>query len=119
MTTIKLKEASRDAFLGTIAFILTFILGSIIDLGFHKLYKLIDKDEKNEILLFIIFFVQMFIIVLFVSLINQYQWNITIVYFLRMGLIVSQIFALQFALKRLSDKINGRDPSKRLYSLHL
>lgn len=119
MTTITLKEASRDAFLGTIAFILTFILGSVIDLGFHKLYKSLDKDEKNEILLFILFFVQMFIIIFIFSLINQHKWDQTIVYFLRMGLVVSQIFALQFALKRLGDKINGRDPSKRLYSLHL
>lgn len=118
MSSLRLKEVSKIALIGTIAFILTFILGSIIDLGFHKLYTAIDKDEQNEILLSLIFFVQMYVIVFIVGLLNQNnQMNPTILYFLRMGFIVSQIFALHFVLKRISDKINGKDPSKRLYSL--
>ena len=118
MSSLRLKEVSKIALIGTIAFILTFILGSIIDLGFHKLYTAIDKDEQNEILLSLIFFVQMYVIVFIVGLLNQNnQMNPTILYFLRMGFIVSQIFVLHFVLKRISDKINGKDPSKRLYSL--
>lgn len=118
MSPIRLKEVSKNALFGTIAFFLTFVLGSIIDLGFHKLYTTIDKDEQNEILLFIIFFVQMYVIVFIVGLLNQNnKMNPTILYFLRMGFIVSQIFVLHFVLRRISDKINGRDPSKRLYSL--
>lgn len=118
MSSLELKELSKNAFLATVAFLITFILGSIIDVGFHKLYTTIDKDEQNEILLFVIFFVQMYIIVFIVGFLNQNpKINPTILYFLRMGFVISQIFVLHFALRRINDKLNGKDPSKRLYSL--
>lgn len=104
----------KDTFIGTSEFIIGFILGTILDVMFFKLYKKIDPEEKNNKILFTMIIIQLFILIFLISLTIKYvkiEDNMGN-FFLRLGIITSQLFLLEFSLERLADYIYDREKNE-------
>jgi hypothetical protein len=96
---------------GTIFFIIGFVIGSIIDAIFFRIYKRIDPDENNNGIMFGILFFQIFALILIelifrtVKLIPEYTMLRTI---FDLGYLFSQIYMVEYAMKRFSNMIYDR-----------
>jgi hypothetical protein len=83
-----------------IGFIIGFVLGTALDIGFFKVYEKIDPEHKNNYKLVLMVLVQIFFILLTIQLISVrsvFKYNFIL------GLMTSQIFLLQYAVKRLAN----------------
>jgi len=100
-------EVFKTAMFGTLGFLIGFLLGTVLDVIFYKVYYLIDPKEKNNIFLSIMFILQLYILLIILQLktLNPKQDRLYS-YSLRMGLLASQIFLLEFAMNRLFGRLH-------------
>lgn len=99
------------AFGGFMYFIWGFVLGTIMDLAFLKTYKKIDPKENNNLYLTVMILVQLYVLVFVISLTFNSK-NESSIYFLRIGLLSSQLFLLEFALEKLTNIVYNRKTNK-------
>jgi formate hydrogenlyase subunit 3/multisubunit Na+/H+ antiporter MnhD subunit len=97
---------------GISGFIFGFIIGTILDVVFFRIYKKIDPEESNNIKLFTLEIIQLMILVLLIGLTFQYSVDYLNSYFIRIGILSSQLFLLEFALERISILIYDRNRNK-------
>ena len=83
-----------------IGFISGFVIGTALDIGFFKVYEKLDPDHKNDYKLVLMVLGQIFIILLITQLITA---RTVVRYNFILGLMTSQIFLLQYAVKRLAN----------------
>lgn len=82
-----------------------FIIGSMVDVMFFNVYKRIDPKEESASTLAVTVCVQLFLLVILIKMTFNGE-EVGLVsdpvgkYFLRLGLISSQIFLLKYAMKR-------------------
>lgn len=103
---------------GVIEFFLGFIIGTIFDIIFSRIYKKLDPDENNNVLLFFILIVQLYIIFVilfgFEFIINKIKYdNFAGTYPFRFGLLSSQVFMMETAVNTLTNIIFGKDRQKK------
>lgn len=100
-------EVIKSAMLGTLGFIMGFLIGTVLDVIFYKFYYLIDPNEKNDLFLSIMFIVQFFILLIILQLLTKYGLKNTLYKFsIRMGLFASQVFLLEYTMNRLFSNIH-------------
>ena len=92
--------------IGTLEFIFAFFIGTILDIVFFKVYKKLDPKQKSLSILLILILLQLFTIIFLIS--NFMRFGIIDSYFLRLGIVVSQIFLIDFSIKRLSNIFYNR-----------
>jgi hypothetical protein len=110
-------EVFKSAMFGTLGFIIGFLIGTVLDVIFYKVYYLIDPKEKNTIFLSIMFILQLYILLIILQLMTiSPKQDRLYSYSLRMGLLASQVFLLEFAMNRLFGKLHpSRTTNKRRF----
>ncbi len=94
-------EILKDSGLATVSFIVGFIIGTIIDMGFFTLYIQWDPKEENIWKLTPIVLAQIYILMLMlvsVDRIDEFEHLHGTIS--KLGFIVSQIFMLEYAVLR-------------------
>jgi hypothetical protein len=120
---MKVGEILRESAAGTAFFILGYALGSLYDMLFFQLYRKIDPNMNSRIRLFVIVIVQLFLLVIVItSLSSGINLPGEELLFMRMGLISSQVFLLQWTLKRFVnrrpiEKETAKEPSGTQHDL--
>jgi hypothetical protein len=98
---MKFGEILKESAAGTVFFILGYILGSLYDMLFFQIFRKIDPTMNNHIRLFVIVLVQLFLLVIIITTISSaLHLPGEELFFLRMGLVSSQVFLLQWTIKR-------------------
>ena len=112
--------ALKDSVLGTTEFILGFLIGTLIDVFFFKLYKKIDPEENNLGLLTVVMFFQIFTLILIFNSISRYVQSEEVVnMFIRIGMISSQIYLVQYAGEKFGLIVYDRKEHKTTISTSL
>lgn len=99
---------------GVLEFFIGFTIGTIFDIIFYKIYKKLDPKEKNNILLFFLLIIQLYIIFIILfsfDVIIKNQYNN---YPFRFGLLSSQLFMMETAVNTITNIIFGKDRQKRI-----
>lgn len=100
-------EVFKSAMFGAMGFLLGFLIGSVLDVIFYKVYYFFDPKEKNTIFLSIMFILQLYILMIILQLLTlNPRKNILYSYSIRMGLLASQVFLLEFTMNRLFGKLH-------------
>lgn len=105
----------KIAALGTLEFMIAFIIGTLLDIVFFKIYKKLDPNEKSNTVLISLVLLQLFTLILITS--PSFNFNIfgpIDSFFLRLGLVTSQLFLLEFSMGRLSSMVYPRKFSSSL-----
>ena len=100
-----------QSFYALLLFLVGFVVGSILDVIFFAIYKRIDPKEQNNTKLFILIVIQLYILILIFSITYNNILKITsplLLYFIRIGLLTSQLFLMEYAMERLADIIYNR-----------
>jgi ABC-type branched-subunit amino acid transport system permease subunit len=99
-----------DSLLGGLNFLFGFIVGTLIDVAFYKLYQLADPEEnKLWILIPFILCQIMFSIFLVVVLTPIFKPESVYGSYFRIALLASQVFMMGYALNRVSKNIYDRE----------
>jgi ABC-type transport system involved in cytochrome c biogenesis permease subunit len=107
-------EVLKNSTIGTATFVVGFIIGTIVDMGFFTLYMRWDPEEKSIWKLTPIVLAQIFVLMLMLASLHKIkefehmQGTIS-----KLGLIVSQIFMLEYAVVRYGELIYDRSLSAR------
>ena len=105
-------EILKDSGIATATFVVGFIIGTIVDMGFFTLYMQWDPEEKSIWKLTPIVLAQIFVLMLMltsVDKIEEFEHLHGVVS--KLGLIISQIFMLEYAVVRYGEIIYDRNPS--------
>lgn len=97
---MNLNDIIINTMISFIGFISGFILGTIVDVCIFKTYEKIDKCHTQDHKLVIMVLLQIFIILLLTEMLPSHP---VIKYSTSLGLMSSQIFLLQYAVKRVSN----------------
>jgi hypothetical protein len=101
---MKIGEILKDSAGGTLFFILGYTLGSLYDRLFYQIYRKIDPVMNNNISLVSVVTMQLFLLICIVIFLTNEGIIVGVdLVFMRMGLISSQIFLLQWTLKKLTN----------------
>ena len=96
---------------GVIQFLIGFIVGSLVDFIFFRIYKKIDPKERSRLLLVITIILQLNILVWLIIQTDRIGWKGPMDnYFLRIGLISSQLFLLEYAIGKFVNDVYYRSP---------
>lgn len=99
-----------DSLLGGLNFLLGFVIGTLIDVAFFKLYQLCDPEESRVWVLIPFILVQiMFSIFLVVVLTPIFKPESVYGSYFRIALLASQVFMMGYALNRVSKNIYDRE----------
>lgn len=104
------------ATLGLIFFYIGFIVGTIIDAIFYRIYKKIDPNEKDNKIIFYIVSIQIFVLLVIQIIVNRipipngYDMIHSV---FDLGYILSQFYMAQFAIEKLSNVIYDRHEPER------
>jgi hypothetical protein len=104
------------ALLGTIFFYVGFIIGSIIDAIFYRIYTKTDPREKNTGAIIGIVSVQIFVLIVIQVIVNRipaprgYEMIHSL---FDLGYIISQFYMAHFAMEKISNLIYDRKKSAR------
>ena len=94
------------AFAGLFIFIVGFLVGTIIDIGFFNLYRKIDPNQENKGKLLALAVVQLFIIIF---IIHATQPIKILGPSFSFGLMSSQVFLFVHAIETIANKVFDRD----------
>ena len=92
-------EILKDSGLATASFIVGFIIGTVVDMGFFTLYMQWDPEEKSIWKLTPIVLAQVFVLMLMLTSVDRIE-EFEHLHISKLGLIVSQIFMLEYAVLR-------------------
>jgi len=108
-------EILKDSVFATASFVIGFIIGTIIDMGFFTLYIRWDPEEENIWKLTPIVLAQVYILMLMIVSVDRFdEFEHLHGVVSKLGLIVSQIFMLEYAVLRYGQIIYpGKGISKR------
>jgi hypothetical protein len=118
-----LSTVLLSAFYNVIEFVVGFTIGSLLDLVFFRAYLKVCPTEKENPKLVLLMFVQMYILFLLMHVITKlfHKYHDS-VYFVKVGLLASQLFLLKFAMERITyliydrkKKISELNPSHQDY----
>lgn len=99
-----------DSLLGGLNFLLGFVIGTVIDVAFYKLYQAVDPKETKVWLLIPFILVQiMFSIFLVVIVSPIFKPESVYGSYFRIALLASQVFMMGYALNKVSKNIYDRD----------
>jgi hypothetical protein len=102
---MKFGDILKDSASGTVFFILGYALGSLYDMLFYQMYRKIDPDMNHNTRLIPIVLVQLFVLIFLVIFLTSGGIILGVeLLFMRVGLVSSQIFLLQWTLKKLVDQ---------------
>ena len=102
-------EVLGDSVLRSLTFIFGFAIGTVIDMGFFTLYKIWDPEEKSIWKLTPLVLAQIYVLMLMLVSISRYKQTKHIHGSIsNLGLIVAQIFMLEYAVARYGDLIYNR-----------
>lgn len=85
-----------------IAFILGFVFGSIWDMICSIIYKKMDHEEQNNVLLILVFIVQIYTIFFIINVLKLNVSNVDYAVSFRLGVFASQLFLLEYVVDRIS-----------------
>lgn len=106
-------DSIKDGFVGTVQFIVGFLIGTMIDAIFFQLYKRLDPTQDRMGILLIIIFLQIFTLSLIFSGISRYiPMESLDNFFIRFGILSSQIFLIKFAGQKLGFIVYDRKKGK-------
>jgi len=109
MATTKPYVIPRDVFLGCLGLVLGYTFGTIIDIVFFRIYKLLDPNLESLATLLLVISNQLFFVILFVLLFfNNTNIGSAGSIFFRLGITLSQVFMLGYAVDRISKSILAR-----------
>ena len=109
-----------DSLLGGLNFLFGFVIGTLIDVAFYKLYQAIDPSETKMWILVPILLVQiMFSIFLVVVLTPLFKPESVYGSYFRIALLASQVFMMGYSLNRISKTIYDRDQGYSPIVAHL
>lgn len=98
-----------DYYNGVAQFFVSFTFGIILDLIFFRIYKHLDPTEKNKIILAILIVLQIFLLIALVLYTEKIIWKGPINnFFFRIGLLSSQLFLFEYAMKKFINIIYDR-----------
>ena len=99
----------KKTIVSALIFIITFILGTFMDVIFFNLYIKWDPEENNLVKLITVLLIQILVLTSILSYENMY-YNLESLYgvVFRLSLITSQLFMVKYALERISDSIYHR-----------
>jgi hypothetical protein len=106
-----LSHALCQGFDSIIEFVIGFVIGSIIDLLFFRIYIKLDSSGGNNVLLLSTILIQLYFISVTLFLTGSDSR-----YFLKLGILSSQLFLLKFGMIRIADSIYGRKKYKIMQS---
>ena len=104
------KGAAKDAFVGTLFFILGFVVGTVVDLTFFNLYKAIDPTEDSVMLLTVLGLVQI-LLSIFIAVVIQPLMPVNQTYssYFRIALLASQVFMMGHTISTVSKNLYTRE----------
>jgi len=109
-----------DSLLGGLNFLFGFIIGTLIDVVFYKLYQKADPTETKVWLLVPFILVQiMFSIFLVVVLSPVFKPESVYGSYFRIALLASQVFMMGYALNKVSKNIYNREQDYSPIVAHL
>lgn len=102
--------------IGIIFFYIGFIIGSIVDSIFFRIYKKIDPGQKNTGVIIGIVTIQIFVLIVIQVVVNRIPapdgYHMTHSLF-DLGYIISQFYMANFAMKKIANLIYDREnPTK-------
>jgi hypothetical protein len=101
------------ALFGVVEFIVGFMIGSLVDLGFYRLYEKIDPERKSDVKLACMMILQFYVLfVLILSVSNINTQSSTNRYFLKVGMLSSQLFLLKFCTSRVKHVLYTKSKTK-------
>lgn len=114
------SAAGIDSLLGGLNFLFGFVIGTLIDVAFYKLYQLADPTETQVWLLVPFILVQiMFSIFLVVVLSPIFKPESVYGSYFRIALLASQVFMMGYAMNKVSKNIYDREKGYSPIVAHL
>jgi hypothetical protein len=104
-----LGKFTRQIFTGFVAFIGGFLVGTIIDVIFYRLYLKWDSERKSLKKLLTVVSIQVFVLAIILSFEENFAniKGLDAVVF-RLALVMSQIFMVKYSMERISDELYHR-----------
>ena len=97
-------EIFRSTLFAFIGFILGFVLGTLLDIAFFKVYHRIDPKRDSNAKLVCLMLVQILIVLFIGQTISYYHLGSSFLF----GLMTAQLFLIKYAVKRISNYMSDR-----------